>query len=65
MLGQQCHVLFSITDHDQVYLTPIEYYATDPYKLGECMALWGKPNEPSSYTASCLHLYIHIYAMCR
>ena len=25
--------------------------------LGECMALWGEPNEPAWYTASCLHLY--------
>ena len=29
--------------------------------LGECMTLRDEPNEPSSYIASCLHLYV----MCR
>ena len=27
------------------------------YKLGECMALWGEPNEPSIQHHAGLHLY--------
>ena len=29
--------------------------------LGECMALWGEPNEPSIQH----HAGLHLYAMCR
>ena len=28
--------------------------------LGECMALWGEPNDPSSYTYSVMLIHLHV-----
>ena len=41
-----------------VYCTIVDTIYVCYNILDEYMALWGEPNEASSYMASCLHLYV-------